>query len=67
MAIRHFDVTDQFYLVVDDISFGNPAIEISPAEGIVESLGDFILTFNKYDVTVTPDATATLTNTAHLR
>ncbi|MBR6189616.1 MAG: choice-of-anchor J domain-containing protein [Prevotella sp.] len=51
VAIRHFDVTDQFYMLVDDISFGKSAFEITPAEGIVESLDEFEITFNKFEVT----------------
>jgi hypothetical protein len=39
VAIRHFNCTDMFYIVVDDISFGDPEIEIDPAEGVVEQLG----------------------------
>ena len=62
VAIRHFDVTDQFLMNVDDISFGVPAFEIDPAEGVVESLNDFEITFNKYEVELSANAKATLTN-----
>ena len=62
VAIRHFNCTDMFYIVVDDISFGDPEFEIDPAEGVATVLGEFILTFNKYNVVVTDGATATLTN-----
>ena len=63
VAIRHFNCTDMFYILVDDISFGDPDIEINPAEGVVEQLGEFILTFNKYDVQVIEtEASATLLN-----
>ena len=64
VAIRHFDCTDNFYIIVDDISFGKPEYEIVPEEGVVESLGEFTITFNKYDVVLTADAGATLTNTS---
>ncbi len=63
VAIRHFNCTDNFYLVVDDISFGTPAFEIDPAEGVVESLSDFTIIFNKYEITADDVAAATLTNT----
>ena len=63
VAIRHFDCTDMYFILVDDISFGDPDIEINPAEGVVEQLGEFILTFNKYDVQVIEtEASATLLN-----
>ena len=68
VAIRHFDCTDFFYLVVDDIEIVTSEIiladyAITPAEGVVKSLSDFEITFNNYDITVAEDATATLTNT----
>ena len=68
VAIRHFDCTDFFYLVVDDIEIVTSEIiladyAITPAEGVVKSLSDFEITFNNYDITVADDATATLTNT----
>ena len=68
VAIRHFDSTDLFYIVVDDITLVSshvamPDFTIDPAEGIVESLSDFTITFNNYDITVAEDAAATLTNT----
>ena len=66
VAIRHFDSTDNFLLDIDDISFGTPPFEIEPAEVLVESLSDFKITFNKYDITVAEDATATLVNTTTL-
>ena len=67
VAIRHFDCTDNFYLVVDDIELVTseiilPDFTITPAEGVVKSLSDFEITFNNYDITVAEDATATLTN-----
>ena len=62
VAIRHFNVTDQFYIVVDDISFEEPAFTIVPEEGVVESLQSFEITFSKFEV-VAEGATATLTNT----
>ena len=63
VAIRHFDCTDMFLMVVDDITFGTPAFEITPAEGVVESLGEFQIVFNKYEVELAEGAVATLTNT----
>ena len=63
VAIRHFDCTDFFYIVVDDITFGTPEYTITPEESKMESLGEFTLTFNKYDIVVSADAAATLTNT----
>ena len=71
VAIRHFDCTDNFYIVVDDIEIKTsrvtmPDFTISPAEGVVESLSEFEITFNNYDITVAEDASATLKNTATL-
>ena len=63
VAIRHYEVTDQFYMLVDDISFGKSAFEITPAEGIVESLDEFEITFNKFEVTASESGiAATLVN-----
>ena len=67
VAIRHFDCTDMFYLVVDDITLASshiylPDYAISPAEGLVEQIESFTLKFNNYDIDAST-ATATLTNT----
>ncbi|MBO7141333.1 MAG: choice-of-anchor J domain-containing protein [Prevotella sp.] len=67
VAIRHFNCTDNFYIVIDDIKIKTswielPDIAITPTEGRVESLKDFAITFNNYEV-VTEGAVATLTNT----
>ncbi len=67
VAIRHFDCTDMFYLVVDDITLASshiylPDYTISPAEGVVKKIDNFTLTFNNYDIDAS-SATATLTNT----
>ena len=71
VAIRHFDCTDMFYIVVDDIALVTshvtmPDFTISPAEGVVESLSDFTITFNNYEIKVGEDADATLKNTTNL-
>lgn len=55
VAIRHFDCSDWFYLVVDDITLrtsevAKPDVEVNPAEGLVESLGTVTVTFNNYYV-----------------
>ena len=67
VAIRHFNCTDWFYLVVDDITLETskiilPDYTIIPVEGTVKSLSDFQITFNNYEVEITKDATATLKN-----
>ena len=71
VAIRHFDCTDNFYIVVDDIEIKTshvtmPDFTITPAEGTYESLSDFEITFNNYDIAVAEDAAATLKNTTTL-
>ena len=55
VAIRHFDCTDYFYLVVDDITLETsqiilPDYVITPEPGTVKSLNDFEITFNNYTV-----------------
>lgn len=55
VAIRHYNCSDQFYIVVDDITLKSSQVDvpdyiISPKEGEVKSIGDFTLTFNNYDV-----------------
>jgi len=62
VAIRHFDCTDMFYILVDDITFGLPAIEVDPEEGVVEQLDQFVLRFNKYQVVTSEETSATLLN-----
>ena len=57
VAIRHYNCSDQFYIVVDDITLKSSKVDvpdyiISPKEGEVKSIGDFTLTFNNYDVAV---------------
>lgn len=67
VAIRHFDCSDNYQIIIDDIKIKTswielPDIAITPTEGRVESLKDFAITFNNYEV-VTEGAVATLTNT----
>ena len=63
VAIRHFNCTDMFYLLVDDITFGPaPDFIITPAEGVVKSFTDFDIKFNNYDITLAEDASASLIN-----
>lgn len=67
VAIRHFNCTDKFYIVVDDITLSSswiekPDYEITPVEGTVKSLSEFEIVFNNYDITVDTNAGATLTN-----
>ena len=52
VAIRHFNCTDNYMLDIDDISFVTPDYMIEPEEGVVESLSDFTLKFNNYDVAI---------------
>ena len=67
VAIRHFDCTDMFYIVVDDITLETskiilPDYTITPAEGVVKSLNEFEITFNNYEVGLLMEAVATLKN-----
>ena len=67
VAIRHFNCTDNFYIVVDNITLVTSWLEqpdyvITPAEGVVESLQSFEIKFNIDGVVVTADAQAKLTN-----
>ena len=66
VAIRHFDCTDNFYIVVDDITLltswlEKPDYVITPEEGTVESLSSFQIKFNNYDV-MAEGVQATLAN-----
>ena len=67
VAIRHFDCTDLFYLVVDEITLETskvslPDFIVTPTDdSIVKSLGDFQIAFYNYDVTA-EGVTATLKN-----
>ena len=67
VAIRHFNCTDAFYLVVDEITLETskvslPDFIVTPTDDtIVKSLGDFQIAFYNYDVTA-EGVTATLKN-----
>ena len=66
VAICHFNCSDFFYLVVDDITIETSSVEkpdytITPAEGKVKSLSKFILTFNNYEFS-NAEAVCTLSN-----
>ena len=72
VAIRHFDSTDEFYIVVDNITLKTstvldapltPDYTITPAEGEVKSLESFTIAFSNFTVAETDDAAAILFNT----
>ncbi|MBO4462756.1 MAG: choice-of-anchor J domain-containing protein [Prevotella sp.] len=66
VAICHFDCTDMFYLLVDDIQFGAaPDYIITPAEGEVDALNLFSIKFYNYDIEAAEGAKATLLNTTN--
>ena len=53
VAIRHFDCSDFFYLVVDDITIETskvikPDMTVTPKEGVVESIETVTVDFNNY-------------------
>ena len=53
VAIRHFDCTDFFFLVVDDITLKTsqvilPDMKVTPKEGVVESIETVTVDFNNY-------------------
>lgn len=53
VAIRHFDCTDFFFLVVDDITLKTskvilPDMTVTPKEGVVESIETVTVDFNNY-------------------
>ncbi|MBQ8066686.1 MAG: choice-of-anchor J domain-containing protein [Prevotella sp.] len=57
VAIRHFNCTDQFYMVVDNITLKSskvqqPDIVVDPVEGLVDALSTINLTFNNYEVAI---------------
>jgi len=68
VAIRHFNCTDNFYLVVDDITLTTskitlPDYKITPAEGEVKRLDAFQINFYNYTVEAADGAVASLLNT----
>ncbi len=65
VAIRHFNCTDQFYIVVDNIKLKSsnvqqPDIVVDPAEGMIDALSTITLTFNNYAVKAVEGAKAQL-------
>lgn len=67
VAIRHFNCSDEFYIVVDNIAIKSSEIDLSalpdyaitPAEGELESISQFEITFPKFEVAIMDESDAT--------